>query len=87
MTLFAKKPGPEKSRVFPLRIMGLSQFLQCAGSEFISEQKIAPKILRKNKVLWRRYPACLINNVNVYHDPDLRHTEKRRRHLCYCGNE
>ena len=19
--------------------------------------------------------------------PDLRHTEKRRRHLCYCGNE
>ena len=30
-----------------------------ACSEFISEQKIAPKILRKNKVLWRRYSACL----------------------------
>ena len=43
------------------------------GSEFISEQKIAQKILRKNKVLWRRYSAC------IYHD--LRHTEKRRRHL------
>ena len=42
-------------------------FSSVPGSEFISEQKIAPKILRKNKVLWRRY-SCLINNVNIYHD-------------------
>ena len=34
-------------------------FSSVPGSEFISEQKIAPKILRKNKVLWRRYSACL----------------------------
>ena len=45
-------------------------FSSVPGSEFISEQKIAPKILRKNKVLWRRYSACLINNVNIYHDPE-----------------
>ena len=35
-------------------------FSSVPGSEFISEQKIAPKILRKNKVLWRRYSACFI---------------------------
>jgi hypothetical protein len=41
-------------------------FSSVTGSEFISEQK-NPKILRKNKVLWRSYSACLIN---IYHDPE-----------------
>jgi len=51
--------------------MSVSSFSKvCREVEFISEQKIAPKILRKNKVLWRRYSACLINNVNIYHDPE-----------------
>ena len=71
MALFAKKPGSaQKSRVIPVRIMECLSFSSVPGSEFISEQKIAPKILRKNKVLWRRYSACLINNVNIYHDPE-----------------
>ena len=52
------------------RVVGFEPHESVPGSEFISEQKIAPKILRKNKVLWRRYSACLINNVNIYHDPE-----------------
>jgi hypothetical protein len=31
----------------------------------------------------RMFPAI----IAAPRSPDLRHTEKRRRHLCYCGNE
>jgi hypothetical protein len=61
----------------------------CREVSFISEQKIAPKILRKNKVLWRRYSACLINNVNIYHDPgswqagESKRADRKRRRLYF----